>query len=65
MSTTVEYEGCVGCGHNIAKHYSDPTGKVRCMVVKRGVSTRGVQGLPYAIDCPCTNYSVPTEVSDG
>jgi hypothetical protein len=63
LSKVTKYEACTGCGHDINKHYTSPIGVVRCLVVKRGESTKGVIGLPYEIDCPCSNYVVPAEAN--
>jgi len=54
-----EGEVCVGCGHSIGRHYSDPLNVVRCMVIESGVSHGGVSGMPWSKDCPCANYALP------
>lgn len=50
---------CDGCGHPISRHYKDVSNIVRCVVVERGTSSRGVIGLPYEKDCLCKNGRLP------
>lgn len=51
-----QVEVCVGCEHPIAKHFESVDGKVRCLVVEHGTSTRGVIGIPYTNDCDCVDF---------
>ena len=54
-----EQEKCGNCGHRVAKHYKDPRGVYRCLVVKRGETTSGVIGLPYEHECDCEQFHMP------
>lgn len=47
---------CLGCGHPIHKHYTDPLGHIRCMCVAKWVTTTGVIGLHSQEECDCDNY---------
>lgn len=57
---TVQDEFCDGCRHSLGLHYRDVKGIARCMVVSRGVSTRGILGLPWEQGCPCVEFKIPT-----
>lgn len=50
---------CNGCAHAIARHYTDPTGAIRCLVTARGHSTSGIIGIPWETECDCENYDSP------
>jgi hypothetical protein len=43
------------CGHDMALHYRDGNGTLRCRWEERGTSTRGVIGLPTLKTCDCIN----------
>lgn len=50
---------CSGCGHSLAWHFRDVTGVARCNVVHRGVTERGIIGLPWERHCECADFIVP------
>lgn len=49
-------DACAGCLHAIARHYTDPSGTIRCLWSERGTSRAGVIGIPYERYCDCANY---------
>lgn len=61
----VRWTLCV-CGHAEHQHRLTPSGRFVCGFVSRGVTSRGVVGLPYVYECPCENYAAAAkEVPDG
>ena len=61
MSTnpTERQKFCRACEHPVSRHYKDVEHVVRCLVVERGTSSRGIIGLPYEKYCPCRNRRMP------
>jgi len=56
-----EQKLCEGCGHSLACHFRDVTGVARCTVVHRGVTDKGIIGLPWERHCACAEFVVPPQ----
>lgn len=54
-------EICPSCEHAIGRHYADPKGVVRCMVIHRGTSTSGILGIPFEYECDCADGASSVE----
>lgn len=56
---TADLQLCEGCGHYLSCHFRDVTGVARCTVVHRGVTDRGIIGLPWERGCDCADFITP------